>query len=566
MITSEVAQAYHLRQATELYGLQASGLAVYTATWLGDLQRSAALSVDFWELEERDTEQREALQRVVYSQFDSINVVWTLDGGGAPLTPATRIADPIELVERGFKRHQSVTDARLEHFEKEIPVSQAVAMGMAMGRVYQPPDSVAPVAALAIASRTRKQVVALEVSLADIDEHFARQALSGGATVLLADGVVLGQDRGLIDKTLTDSFVGDVGGVLEYQYGTRNVVAAFQSVPGTSWKVIVAVPAAQVATGTQAIRERYQYIFVLAMVFAVAVGFVASRQVSHPIAALREGAKTLGGGRLGHQVEARGATEVRELGEAFNAMSLQLEENAREIEAWNVELQERVEQRTTELRESQDRLVQTARMAAVAQMGAGLAHELNNPIAGILGLAQVAGMSAQGSTQKMLGNIEEQALRCRDILAALNRFSGAGGEGAREPLDLVEVLNDVLGLVGGGFERGGASVEVVLSEPLPVTADAALLAQALAQLLRSLRTRLGPGGCLRITGGTGVDPVSVDFHLEDQVREGGDDWLASGMGFWVARRVFQDHGGRLREPEEEESALWTLELPRRNSE
>jgi two-component system, NtrC family, sensor kinase len=516
--------------------------------------------VDFWELDQRDTEQREALQRMLFAQFDPVNIVCTFHKEGSPLTLPTRINDPIELVERGFQHHQSVSDARMEAFEGEVPLSEAVASGLAWGRVYLPEDAAAPVVPLAIASGTREQVVALEVSLSDLDQHMASQALTEGGTVLLADGILLGEDRGLIDVGLVNSFVGDVGGELEYELDGRGVVAVFQSVQGTNWKVIVAVPATQVAMGADAIRERYLYIFVLAMVFALAVGVVAAGQVSRPIAALREAAQKLGGGRLGHQVQTRGAAEVVELGEAFNAMSITLQENAAEIETFNQDLKNRVDERTAELRESQDRLVQTARMAAVAQMGAGLAHELNNPIAGILGLAQVASMRAEGSTATMLKNIEEQALRCRDILASLNRFSGASGEAGRAEVDLSEVLVEVLALVGGGFEQAGVEVVFKPEQPLVVHGDQALLGQALAQLLRSLRTRLAPGGTLRIEGEAG-DELCLRFSLEAPLREGGDDWLASGMGFWVARRVFQDHGGRLREPIEGDAPHWLLELP-----
>ena len=548
-------------------------MSVYTATWLGDLQRSARLSVDFWELDQRDTEQREVLQRMLFAQFDPVNVAWTFHKEGSPLTVATRIDDPIELVERGFQHHQSVSDGRLEAFKGEVPLSEAVASGLAWGRVYLPQDAATPVVPLAIASGTREQVVALEVSLSDLAQHMASQALTEGGTVLLADGILLGEDRGLIDVGLVNSFVGDVGGELQYEVDGRGVVAVFQSVQGTNWKVIVAVPATQVAMGADAVRERYLYIFVLAMVFAMAVGVVAAGQVSRPIAALREAAQKLGGGRLGHQVQTRGAAEVVELGEAFNAMSVTLQENAAEIETFNQDLQNRVDERTAELRESQDRLVQTARMAAVAQMGAGLAHELNNPIAGILGLAQVASIRAEGSTATMLKTIEEQALRCRDILASLNRFSGASGETGRAEVDLSEVLVEVLALVGGGFEQAGVEVVFRPDSPLVVHGDPALLGQALAQLLRSLRTRLAPGGTLRIEGGpaeassptTDNESLTADlclrFSLDGPLREGGDDWLASGMGFWVARRVFQDHGGRLREPVDGDAPHWLLELP-----
>ena len=122
-----------------------------------------------------------------------------------------------------------------------------------------------------------------------------------------------------------------------------------------------------------------------------------------------------------------------------------------------MELQQRVAERTKELQQSQARLVQSSRMAAVAQLGAGLAHELNNPIAGILGLAQVAQVQEEGR-EELLQAIEGEALRCRDILRALQRFSGAGSAAAMQRIHLWKLVAEVLGLLRSGMERSESVV------------------------------------------------------------------------------------------------------------
>jgi signal transduction histidine kinase len=95
-----------------------------------------------------------------------------------------------------------------------------------------------------------------------------------------------------------------------------------------------------------------------------------------------------------------------------------------------------------------------------------------------------------------------------------------------------------------------------------VLGDSAQLAQAFAQLLRSLRTALVPGGRLFIHGVAGSEEVRVSFRLSGWRGAGGDDWLASGMGFWVARQVFAEHGGRLIEPQPgAETPVYIVTLP-----
>src|SRR5207237_4013562 len=91
------------------------------------------------------------------------------------------------------------------------------------------------------------------------------------------------------------------------------------------------------------------------------------------------GASALTGRELGHRVgDAGRGDELGDLARAFNAM-------AAEIERWNRELAERVEEKTREAREAQDLLLRAQKLAAVGQLGAGVAHEVNSPIAGLVG-------------------------------------------------------------------------------------------------------------------------------------------------------------------------------------
>jgi len=257
-------------------------------------------------------------------------------------------------------------------------------------------------------------------------------------------------------------------------------------------------------------------------------------------------------GDLGLRVEPEGAAEVADLARAFNFMSRRLakdqeeiaEKNA-EIQAFNAELQERVEERTRDLEESQSRLVESSRMAAVAQMGAGLAHELNNPVAGILGLAQVAQIKG-GADLDALASIEQQAQRCRTILATLSRFT-SGERGLKVSTDLAELCAHVVELSAGPFSDAGVTIENQVSGPVFVVLDGPFLGQALAQLFKSLRAEVVPGGVLRLTLEEDESWIRLIVSLEGELRPQGDDWLATGMGFWVARYAVQEHGGRFEE-------------------
>ena len=244
-----------------------------------------------------------------------------------------------------------------------------------------------------------------------------------------------------------------------------------------------------------------------------------------------------------------------------------------EIEAFNRVLQERVEARTLELRQTQDRLVQSARLAAVGELGAGMAHELNNPVAGILGMVQVLlRRRPDGPEQPMLRTIEQLAVRCKDIVVRLVGLSQGTLEGPDTPtaevgpIDLDTLLDSALALFAGPLLQRGLGVQRAGLRGLVVQGDRAELLRALAQVLLSLRAAARQGGTLVIQLGLRDEDVLCEIILDAPVIDvGGDDWMATGLGFWAARQTLARHRGHLGEPDGPPAsgrATWTVALPR----
>jgi signal transduction histidine kinase len=204
-------------------------------------------------------------------------------------------------------------------------------------------------------------------------------------------------------------------------------------------------------------------------------------------------------------------------------------------------------------------------------MGAGLAHELNNPLAGILGLVQL--LQAKGAEYApTLRDIETQAQRCSEIVAHLLRFSrGQGPAGPVEKgewtvVNLDEVIAEVVMLVRGASEEAGVSIDHTPTEGLDVRCDREAIGTAMAQLLTSLRAACIKGGTLSITGDQASGSVKVRLVLRGEALDlSTDAWMATGMGFWFSRQVLAAHGGALEEPEGTLTgslAEWTVTLPR----
>jgi signal transduction histidine kinase len=564
-VTATLGRQASISQARQLHARQSQTLALLAGTWRDDAVRTLELSLSTWDVDQLSAAELSGLQRVVYRQLDAVNVVATVDRRGALLVPATYLDQP-DLGEE-LALHQRVEAARLQAFLERIP--KPAPGELEVGEAYDPGDGRAWVLPVGLASASGASILGVELSLQELQDNFEHQAPIEGAAVLLGTGqqVLAGAGRRLLPGQATAWFSGSLSGDLEYEDSSeRAILGSFQGIAGTPWSVLVAVPREQVTRPGDRIAVRLAYIYLLALALVAATAWVSAKRIAQPVLTLKGAAERIGAGRLGEQVELEGRDEIADLARSFNRMSSDLKQQAetiqeknREIEGFNLELQQRVAERTKELQQSQARLVQSSRMAAVAQLGAGLAHELNNPIAGILGLAQVAQAQEEGR-EELLQAIEGEALRCRDILRALQRFSGAGSAAAMQRIDLWKLVAEVLGLLRSGMEEAQIHVDLGREVEGEVRGDAALLGQAITQLLRSLRANLAPQGRIGIQGVSRLGELGLELTLQGPARPSDDDWLASGMGFWVAQQVLHEHGGRLEEPKPG-TRVWTLWLP-----
>jgi C4-dicarboxylate-specific signal transduction histidine kinase len=198
------------------------------------------------------------------------------------------------------------------------------------------------------------------------------------------------------------------------------------------------------------------------------------RRVVAPLTTLADAVTRFGEGELDARVPTAMDREFQDLAVAFNLMSERLMAAQGALATRNNDLEEALQH----VREARDELVQSEKLGAVGRMSAGLAHELNNPLAAVLGYAELLAAELHDGTpmspEIAMSHVEplvREATRARQLVRSLLQFSRRAGDEVG-PVSLREAMTVVTDLRCGSFEQSGLRLVV---DPLP---DQAVLAEA----------------------------------------------------------------------------------------
>jgi two-component system, NtrC family, sensor kinase len=291
--------------------------------------------------------------------------------------------------------------------------------------------------------------------------------------------------------------------------------------------------------------------------------------VGKPIKALKSGTDYLSRGELGYQINVRSQDEVGDLAHSFNGMSLQLRAANEEIVRWAMTLEDRVEQKTKDLQSAHDHMLHVEKMASLGKMAAVVAHEVNNPLSGILTYAKLLRKwvgSGQTEHEKRdeamqcLDLIATESRRCGDLIKNLLTLSRTAPMNVQST-DLNAVVDRSLLLVRHQLELGGIEVQPKLAKDLPsVHCDPAQIEQVLIALIMNARDAMPRGGNLWLETALTTDESEIEIRVRDDGTGIAPDVLPHvfepflttkesghgvGLGLAIARGIVEGHNGRI---------------------
>jgi two-component system, NtrC family, sensor kinase len=534
---------------------------------------------------------------VIYRGDAARSAVALIDGatGEAVVDPVYQedVAD-----EPGLSDHEPFPAAAVDLFARHVPLAEALAAGKAVSVPYADPSRGAPLIALAVRvpgpvdadGVERPWVVAAELSLRGLNRRFEEAAdekliayfvdLEGRAVChtrreLALARADLSAEPGAMPlrdpRAAASAVVGlanaKAPSLIAYARATR-----LASADGKTWGVVVERSRAEALAMVDGLTRRTAFWVVTALVLALVAGVVLARGIARPIevltsivqrfAAAGQSASGLGGdGSL--RAPELGDDEIGALAITFNRMADDIDEYTRQLKSFNEELQKKVDDRTRELKEAQNQLIQSQKMAAVGELGAGVAHEINNPLAGVLGSAQLALLRLDKEESRVkphLHDIEREALRIKDIVDSLLKLSQDQGTQTMATVDVNQVVEGAVALLARPIIAQRIQVKKELARELPrVRGRVADLQQAVMQLLTNAKDAMPEGGTLTVRT-EAIDDRLVKITVDDTghgVADGMRERMFEpffttraskghkGMGLAIVHRVVEEHGGRV---------------------
>lgn len=364
------------------------------------------------------------------------------------------------------------------------------------------------------------------------------------------------------------------------------------------WRIVVVQGKRDAISNLSKLKYNVIYVLIIGLFLVVLISIFLSRSIVKPIQTLIHGMSRVSNGDLRYKTSVKSRDEIGLLGAAFNDMLMRLNKAHQELQGkteelheafnkislLNVTLEKRVEERTKELREKQHQLVQAGKLAAIGQLGAGVAHELNNPIAGILGYTQfmLDTISKENlkieevyTFKKYLRHMENGSLRCKEIIQNLLQFARKSPDEVVS-VNVNNVVADTLSLIERQLLVNKIEVIKNLSPDIKqVEGNSGQLQQVFTNIIINAQQAMPEGGQLFISTRNENGNVAIEFkdtgcgipeEYKDRIFEPffttKMDWKGTGLGLSICYDIIKNHDGSIEvDSQLGKGAVFTIILP-----
>ena len=328
-------------------------------------------------------------------------------------------------------------------------------------------------------------------------------------------------------------------------------------------------------------RNFLSIIFTIGTLSIVTAGYLISQNIAKPILRLRNVSMAVSSGDLEQMTGIERNDEIGQLANAFDQMTTNLYERTMEVTRLYSESVERSEELTminAQLQEAQQQLVQSEKLSAIGQLAAGIVHDVKNPLAIIIGLAEEIKIDVgdeSSDAAKALDMISANAYRANDIVGDLLLFARQS-ESTPSYQDINETVKSSVRLTEYLAKKNKIKMKTQLESPPPLTTyDSQQIGQVLINLLQNAIQAMPDGGEINIQSSRNKDWVEISIQdtgvgiPEENLSKVFDPFFTTkpegegtGLGLSVSYGIVAQHRGRIEvQSKAGEGSTFIIKLP-----
>ena len=314
------------------------------------------------------------------------------------------------------------------------------------------------------------------------------------------------------------------------------------------------------------------------IVLSLLLSLFLTRFVNRPIDKLLSATQQAAHGNLNQTVGIRSHDELGELSDSFNNMISELKRSRDAIEEWTQTLEQRVQERTQELQRVQGQLIHAGKMAALGELAAGVAHEINNPLTGVLTFSSLMlkKVDENHPWKKDLENIVQQTTRCRNIVRGLLDFARQRKPDKKE-WDIQTLIGNTLTLIEKQAPFQNIKINKEFKTEIPkLFIDGDQIQQVFMNILLNAADAMGgDGGTLNIKTALKNTVMEISFNdtgcgiskehlskLFDPFFTTKETGKGTGLGLAISYGIIQSHSGDIEvESEVGKGSTFQVKLP-----
>jgi two-component system NtrC family sensor kinase len=318
-------------------------------------------------------------------------------------------------------------------------------------------------------------------------------------------------------------------------------------------------------------------IAALCTVLLLIILFFITSSITNPLRRMVLATNRIAQGDLNHQVRIGFRDEVGQLAHSFNLMTENLKLANENLIQWGKTLEKRVEERTKELREMQDYLLQSEKLRSLGKMAAGVAHEINNPLTSILinTHLMLEKLERRHEFYENLSLIADETSRCTQIVKGLLEFARQNPP-QKVHTNINELIERTTQLLENQASFQNVRIVKELDDSLPtIKLDRNKIQQVFWNLMLNACEAMPKGGQLTISDGLSADGRRIEVRFadsgvgipKDNVNKLFDPFFTTkstgtGLGLAVSYGIIQQHDGRIEvKSEVGRGTVFTLSFP-----